>query len=338
MANEIELTASTSFIPDDAAGIAAIAELTRQGSGFSVLDIKTDGLGEGLPPVVPITVDAKGEKAIVGNLASQIEAYRQRPERRRGTAHVTTLQSFIGLVNYHSDEHSAIFAKTTLPDPALTAVIDYHQMAEKPAYTRQDVKPIADAAQTLVKFLPRHLQHRIVYKFPITEELTAWQKLDGELMGQGEFAAFIEEHAAELAAPTEDERQQFEPLFKERFASPNELIALSRALEVYVGAKVRNATRLSNGEREIVFTEEHLNAAGEKVDVPGIFMISVQPFLDSEFIRVPARLRYRLKGGISWGYQLYRLDDYLRQRVKADLDLAVKETGLPGYEGTPELG
>ncbi|KAI93532.1 hypothetical protein T281_16115 [Rhodomicrobium udaipurense JA643] len=314
-----------SDIPSEPASIKAIAELASQAQGFEVLSVETDGLGDGLPKKVPVTIDMKGEQARVGDLKTIIEKYRVRPERRTGTADVSTLTSFIDLVNYHKDKHSAIFAVTSWPSPQLVAVLDYHE----PRITIE--------GETGGE--PRHMQHRIRYRFPVTDGMGAWTKSNGELFDQGEFAAFIEDHAAELASPTEEERNEFEPLFKERFANPNELIDLSRALEVFVGAKAKNAVRLASGERAVEFTEEHMNGKGEKVDVPGIFMLSVQAFVDGEKVRIPARLRYRIaSGSIKWAYALYRWDWYLRQQVKADLDTAAADTLLPAYEGTPELG
>jgi hypothetical protein len=310
------IAASNNTIPDSADGIKAIIELASKANGFEIVNIDTDGLGEGLPKTVPVAIDMKGSQALVKDIKSAIEAYRTGPERRTGCAGVTTLQSFVDLVNRHKDEHSAIFAQTAWPKPELTAVIDYHK---------------TDKA-------PRHGKHRIKYAFPITAELKAWIDNNASIMEQGAFAEFLEEHAAELAAPTKEEAQTFEPLFKEKFALPNELINLSRSLEIFVGAKVKRTERLSSGERTVEFVEEHTNGQGEKVDIPGIFIVSVQSFIDGNFIRIPARLRYRASGQtIKWFYQLYRWDFSLREQVKADLDTAAKQTELPAFEGAPEM-
>lgn len=120
-------------------------------------------------------------------------------------------------------------------------------------------------------------------------------------------------------------------------AVPIELITLSRDLEIHVGGKVKRQERLSSGERVVEFTEEHSDRNGEKVEIPGIFMISVPAFVDGEPVRIPARLRYRVSSGeITWSYQLYRWQLSLRERVKGDLDLAAGATELPAFEGSPE--
>jgi hypothetical protein len=310
------IATSSNAIPEAADGILAIKALAEQAQGFQIVNIDTEGLGEGLPKTVPLAIDLKGNSAVIRDIKGAIEHYRTGPERRKGTANVTTLQSFIELVNRHKDEGSVIFAKTAWPNPRLAAVVDYHNTDNS----------------------PRHSQHRIEYAFPITTEMKAWIDGNGKVMDQGEFASFIEEHAAELAAPTDEEKETYEPQFKERFCLPIELIDLSRHLEVFVGGKVKQSTRLSSGEKTIEFVDEHMDKNGQKIDVPGIFIVSVQSFIDGQFIRIPARLRYRIKSQTAtWFYQLYRWDFRLREEVKADLDAAAKATALPAYEGAPEL-
>lgn len=301
-------------IPNADAGIRAIVDLTQKAGEIDILDLPTAGLGDGLPASVPIVVDHRSGGQL-GTVKALVEQYRLRPERRTGTAVVTTLQSFIDLVNRHKDDSTVIFASTKWPEPKLIAVVDYHELDGK----------------------PRHGKHRIEYRFPVTEEFKVWIDNNGELMEQAKFAAFLEDHAAELTTPFDGERSDYERLFKEKFATPNELIALSRDLEIYVGAKVKRAERLASGERTVEFVEEHLNTKGEKVQIPGVFMIAVPAFLDGEAVRIPTRLRYRAGGGsISWAYQLYRWEFWLRDRVKEDLDKAAKDTGLPSFEGSPE--
>ena len=185
--------------------------------------------------------------------------------------------------------------------------------------------------------MARFGKHRIHYEFPLTEEFKVWTKLDGKPMEQVDFAAFLEEHAAELAAPLDGERSEYEPLFKERFATPAELIDLSRNLEIFVASRVKRAERLQTGERVVEFVSEHNNAKGEKVEIPGIFMVSVRAFVDGDPVRIPARLRYRMGAGtIHWFYQLYRADYWMRCQVQEDLRTAGEATGLPTYEGSPE--
>lgn len=297
----------------DGSAVKLISELATEAAAADVVTLETSELGKGLPAVIQIGFDAKTQR--FHSLRNLIEEYRQAPEARRGTARVDTLNSFIALIDRHKDADSVIFGKTTWPKPTLTAVLNYD---------REGV----DA---------RRRDHRIVYEFPLTEEFKAWVDNSGNAMGQDLFAAFLEEHAAELAAPMDGEVSEYERLFKERFATPSEVLELSRHLEVFVASKAKQGVRLQTGERVIEFTEEHQNAKGERITIPGIFMVSVPAFIDGDTVRIPARLRYRISGGdIKWFYQLYRWEFFLREQVGYDLRDAAERTELPAFEGSPE--
>lgn len=306
---------TTEHKPDlpPAASARYIAELASAAEAPEILHIPTQGLGAGLPPTIPALWDRKTQRVIP--VKDEIERYRQGPERIKGTAAADTLESFIGLVNRHKSQDSVIFASTTWPKPSLTAVIDY--------YTRDHGTA--------------HKQHRVGYAFPLTEEFKAWVGTNNKPMEQQAFAEFLEEHAAELSAPFAQESTDYQLLFNERFALPNELLELSRHLEVNVGAKMKQGLRLQTGERQIVFETQHTNVNGEPIDIPGIFMIQLPPFVDGDVVRIPARIRYRAgQGGVTWFYQLYRWEFWLRTRVQNDLLKAGKDTDLPTFEGAPE--
>lgn len=300
-------------VPVDAHAIELVTNLANAASAPAIVNLDTAGLGEGLPASVPLLFDREEQQ--FKSSKTLIEDFRTAPARRKGTALVDTLASFIDLVNRHRDGQSALFGKTSWPDPKLTAVLNYDSEGA-PA---------------------RFGDHRVVYAFPLTEEFKAWVGVNGKPMEQEVFAAFLEEHAAELAAPTDGEISEYERLFKEKFATPSEVIELSRHLEVFVAAKAKQGIRLQTGERVVEFAEEHQNAKGERVTIPGIFMVSVPAFVDGEAVRIPARLRYRISGGdIKWFYQLYRWEFFLREQVGYDLKEAADKTGLPSFEGAPE--
>lgn len=299
--------------PLDAHGIELVKELATEASAATIVNVTTEGLGEGLPASVPVVFDRKQQA--FRSPKALLEEFRLAPQRRRGTATADTLESFIALTNRHKDENSALFGRAIWPSPSLLAVLNY------------------DAAGSEARFG----DHRISYEFPLTEEFKAWVEANARPMGQDVFAAFLEEHAAELAAPMDGERAEYERLFGEAMATPQEVVMLSRHLEVHVNAKAKQGVRLQTGERQVEFSEDHVNAKGEKVSIPGVFMVSVRAFVDGEAVRIPARLRYRIAGGdIKWLYQLYRWEFFLREQVQRDLEEAAQKTALPSYEGMPE--
>ncbi len=301
--------------PFDVQTINRIADMGAKSAGaLRPVELAAPEGAVGVPPSIPALLRDGAAPEVVG-LRKLFEDYRNAPERRRGVARMTTLESFEALVNRHKGESSAIFAATAWPNPKLTAVIDYHE---------------TDGTA-------RFGEHRIEYPFPLTDEFKVWIGQDGKAMEQAEFAAFLEDHAAELAAPLDAERNEYQALFKEKFATPAELIDLSRSLEVFVGARVKRGERLASGERTVEFVEEHTNVKGEKIEIPGVFMVSIKAFMDGDAIRIPARLRYRISAGnIHWFYSLYRWEHWLRAQVQDDLAHAAKATGLPTFEGAPE--
>ena len=308
---------TTSNLPDANGGIDAIKTLAQEAvsSSYTVEHVALAKPVVGLPDEVAVLF-RYGRHPEVKGLKDLFEPYRTAPERREGIAIVTVLQSFIDLTNRHKDEHSAIFAETVWPTPKLTAVLDYHEIDGTARFGR----------------------HRVVYGFPISDELKAWVEQNGKSMGQADFAAFVENRIADLASPSDGERSAAERDFKTTFAVPSDMVSLSRGLAVRVAAEAKNAVMLQSGESEIVFREEHRNDAGEKITVPGLFMVSVPAFRDGDPVRILARLRYRLREGkLTWFYQLYKWEQEVRNRVSEDLARAHAETELPAYEGSPEM-
>lgn len=298
-----------------AEAISTVANLAQKAQLSTLDTIKAAGhnLGPGLPDSIPVWLVQNQDPRSVRTL---IEEWRQTPERWTGTATVTTLQSFVDLVSRHKNENrSAIFARTQWPDPSLTAVIDYS----------------GDEGE------PRHRKHRIHYPFPVTDEFKTWVAYNGKTLSQADFANFLEERAIELAAPDPGEIAHARDLLRVTAAAPNDLIDLSRGLQINAGLKAVNKINPQTGEGELTFTEEHTNAKGEPIIVPGAFVISLPVFLDGDPVRLIARLRYRLKAGeITWAYLLYRWENLLRERAQNDLLTAGGETGLPTFEGSPE--
>ncbi len=302
-------------IPQNGDAVRAIADLARTSANqLTDADIMPPEGAVGLPVKVPALLRDGANPGIVG-LRDELEKWRTAPERRKGKANVTTLAAFIGLTARHKDAHSALFARTQWPGPSLTSVIDYHQ----------------------TDGVARFGEHRVSYEFPLTPEFQTWIKFNQKELGQGAFAEFIEENIADLSVALPGEADQFEKLFKTKFAVPTDLIELSRGLEIVADSRVKTVVRLQSGEAQIAFDTTHKGVNGEPLTVPGLFLLSLRVFVDGSEVRIPARLRYRLRdGAIFWAYSLYKWEDALRARVVSDAAIAAQQTALPLYEGAPE--
>jgi len=294
--------------------VKAIADLAHQAD---VVTINIDPPEvAGLPKSIPILLDSTNGQA--RSVKSLFDEWRQKPDRKVGTAIVNTLESFIDLVDRHKTEHSAIFADIDWKKPSLTGVIDYHDIASGgPA---------------------NNGKHRVHYPFPLSEEWQTWVKFNGEPMGQSEFAEFIEDRIAELAMPHEAEEIDWKEKLGGRVAHPNEIFTLSRGLKINAETRVVNQVTLASGEAQITFEEEHKDQNGQKLNVPSLFIIRLPPFFRGEAVRIPVRLRYRVKAGaLVWFYQLYRPDQYITEEVERSLLRAEAATQLATFQGKPEI-
>jgi uncharacterized protein YfdQ (DUF2303 family) len=300
---------------DAAASIDAIKSLADK-AGSHVVSVSLKEEIPGLPQEVPAFLDR--ESGSLASVANLFEAYRFAPSEKRGTAKVTTIESFIALTQRHQTADSAIFANTDWTKPSLTSVIDYHI---------NETGGHADNGK-----------HRIHYEFPLSDSWKAWIAIDGKSLPQVEFAEFIEDHIADLSAPDTMEEEDFRHKFSFKVAFPTQLVELSRGLQINSASRVKNAQSLQSGEAQIIFEEEHRDANGNKLDVPGMFILAIPPFFQGAPTRIPVRLRYRLSGGnLIWICKLYRPDVYITEQVVRDMEKAGSETGLPTFQGAPEM-
>lgn len=299
----------------DVSFVETVAELAKK-AGTSIVTVALNEPVAGLPSAIPVLVN--NDTGAMQGVKSLFEPHRVHPERKTGTAHVTTLESFIDLVERHKTEHSVIFANTDWRKPSLTAVIDYHEAANG---GRADFG-----------------KHRIHYQFPLSEEWQAWIDQNGKRMGQADFATWIEDHITELATPGRDEAEEFENTFGFRVAAPNELQQLSRGLAIRAETRAKSQVVLQTGEGEITWEEEHKDLNGVKLVVPGLFVLSLAPFFLGDACRIPVRLRYRLQEGkVYWFFNMYRPDKYITEQIRADVAFAHEKTGLIAFQGAPEM-
>lgn len=272
-----------------------------------------------------------------------LEEYRQRPDRREGTAVMQDLDSFIALTNRFKDDNTALFADASGTSPSLLAVLDYHE--------RVNILPALGDTEGLAEFhpdaLPRFGRHRVLYEFPLSDEWKAWTTNNGRKMTQTEFASFLEDRGIDILPPPTFEGeiseadahlQRLATLINGRFAGPERLMDLSRSLAVHENAKVAAATNLSSGEGSITFETEHTDSAGQKLEVPNLFCVAIPVFEHGARYRVVVRLRYRKNGSsLNWFYDLYRADTVFDDALRQACAKAREETGLPLFLGKPEV-
>ena len=300
-----------------------------------------------------------------------LDAYRTRPERRKGKATLYDAASFIAHVVRFADPDSAVFAVPPKigPDgrmaqqPSLTAVLDYHEAVNPTGGdpTNASGTPGPSAAGRK-EALPRFGEHRAVYEFPLSEPWLKWLGKNGVLMSQAEFAAFIEDRIADVIMPPasliektggeiserlaggdfgarspDEDLAYLARTIGGRFATPSDLVTLSRGLQLTETQRLKEQVNLTSGERQLTFETEHVNEQGQRVTVPNLFLIAIAPFYLDAAYRIAVRLRYRVQAGkLSWGYELYRIEHAIEHAFAEVLTRVEQATTLPVFRGTPE--
>ncbi|RVT99066.1 DUF2303 family protein [Rhodovarius crocodyli] len=298
---------------------SAIIETMKELHGAKLLDVPGGHDGEAARQVLLVPNGFRLESP-----KRYLDEYRTAPERRKGTAVLTDLDSFIQHANRFRDGDSVVFAHRDEDKPSMTSVLDYHRQKAEGA--------------------PRFGEHRGTYAFPLSEAWQAWAKVDGEPMGQPEFAAFIEERVMDIVIPPTDGRNDAGALALDllgtvggEFAGPQKMLEISRGLKLNENSEVQNAQNLQSGEVQLVFKTQHTDALGQPLKVPSMFIVQAPVFEGGAAYKMPVRIRYRTSHGrITWTMARYRPDliffhafDQAAERVK-------KETELPLFMGSAE--
>lgn len=297
-------------------------------------------ISRGSSSSVTVLVVPEGKEVV--SLKQFLDEYLTAPERKKGTARLTTLDSLIEHIKRHKDDNSVVFAAESRQSPFITAVLDYN---------------IAGPTGT-----PRFGEHRAKYDFPLSDEWKAWQSQNGKPMSQLDFAIFMEDRILDVMAPpmnldqisgdqvtdrltggdfderTPDEQLAYlSKLLGGRFASPSAMMELSRGLTIHAEEKLNQALSLSTGETTLSFVSEHRDTAGNKLNVPNLFLIGIPVFRFDDRYRIAVRLRYRPKGDtVMWFYELYRHDAVFDDAFRKACEKVQRETALPLFYGAQE--
>lgn len=259
-----------------------------------------------------------------------LDDYLPAPERKRGTAKLTTLAAFIAHTNRFKDADSVVFADDNPDAPKLLSVLDYH---------KQDGSP-------------RFGEHRGLYAFPLSEDWKAWADVDGKELSQAQFAQFIEERILDVVDPKQvssdaggDKLWDFAEGLGILVATRTQLVELSRGLSINKEAAIAEHHDLTSGESRLRFETKHKDATGAPLVVPGGFCIAIPVFRGDGAYRLAVRLRHRVmrsgagddaRDKVLWTIAIYRGDAALGDAFdRACAEVAAK-TSLPVIAGEPE--
>ncbi|MFF7550897.1 DUF2303 family protein [Streptomyces canus] len=222
--------------------------------------------------------------------------YTGKLDRKTGTTTVRDAESFLAYWTKHHDDNSEVYADNERL--TVTAVLDANETAQ-----------------------PRFGGHRLHLALRETETWKQWARFNGELMGQDEFAEFLEDHLPELLEP-----------------SAADMLEIAQSFQAAQKVDFQSASRLNSGQRQFQYVETVQSKAGQKgqLTVPETFVIGLVPFDGSVGYKLTARLRYRIgQQGLRLGYKLDRPEE-TRKTAFADVVKAIGEQiDTPVMNGTP---
>lgn len=316
--------------------LAAVIEAARGVREPNVIDVGTFIRGVDSVPMLAVPIAGGGIEIL--SVKEEIDAYRDRPERRVGTAKLEDLESFISHTNRFKDKDSAIFSSGDPSRPSFTSVLDYHQ--------RVNVD-----GEMSGEGLPRFGRHRGSYTPVFSTEWAAWTKAaESKGMTQSEFAALIQTRARDIYDVDDEHPERLLELatwFARRFggklapadfyASSQRLLDVSEGLIVTVSDRVGDIVRQSSGETRITFESERAS----NVDIPVAFLIEIPVFRGGDLWQLPVRVRFsvRTEGDVKraqWRIELFGVERTVVEVVRAMGESVRTETGLPVYVGAPE--
>lgn len=269
-------------------------------------------------PEIPEVLVVPSGRTVV-SLKRYLDEYRIKPDRKKGTADLLRIDSFIAHVKRFMDEHSAVFVDVVNQrEPRLVAVLDYNEQGAGS---------------------PRFGEHRAVYRFPLSEEWKAWSGLAGNPLDQGRFADFLEERIVDILEPSTvgEAITNFARTLGIALAPPQRILTLSKGLTLRVGSKVTRHINLSTGEAKIGFEEQHGSEDNSPLAIPGGFAIGIPVFRAGPAYQIAVRLRYRVKdGAVTWLVSFQQLDTVWDHAIDEAAFAVGEATKLPVFYGRPE--
>lgn len=218
------------------------------------------------------------------------------PPRIKQSVTLDTRAALSAYINRFVDDRSVIVAD--IDAGKIHGLLDYHK-----------------ASGTMMALEPMAVSHRATLHLRDSEEFKRWNAIEGKMLDQVEFAAFLEENAEDISEP-----------------DPTVMIEVSRDLEATQGVTFKASTRLENGDR--AFTYETETKTKGDIRVPREFRLSIPLYQGEEPVALRCAFRWRVSGGgLVLGFEWRRVE-YMRQAFFQQIATQVAEdTGCPVYFG-----
>jgi uncharacterized protein YfdQ (DUF2303 family) len=203
------------------------------------------------------------------NITEAIEKAQAAPTRKRGTVAIKDVPS---LLAYLADQKAATTGYVYADSDSRTITAVFNDLREGAGWR----------------------DHRAQFTAEYTPEFQRWLKNNGagNAKAQGDFAEFIEDSIADIAAP---------------FAQ--QLLDVATTIQATSGIEFKSARRLQDGQTQLQYVENIDARAGAdgNVSIPKEFTLGMRIFKNGAGYLLKARLKYRLTGGaVRFWYELDR--------------------------------
>lgn len=238
-----------------------------------------------------------GSNVHLVDVEEKVAPLRDRPRRRTGHAVAVDGEAFVAYFNRHANDHSEVWANETAR--TVTGVIN----ADTP-----------DAAGWR--------DHRITLQLQHTHAWGEWVRINRKMLGQAEFAEFIEERAVDFVEPTSAH-----------------MLEIAQTFKATTKADFEATKRLKSGETTLEYRENSTAGAGLKGDlaIPNKITLALTPFEGLAY-SVEARFRYRITDGtLQLGVVLTRPEDILHEAFGELIVDIQGDITAPIWHGIPAL-
>ncbi len=230
-----------------------------------------------------------------------VEKHLLHPYRRKGTATMSEVESFIAYVSAHKEPGTAVWADSNAH--ILTARLNGHSPSE-----------ISDDDGLLAGWG----DHKAVFAMRFSPAWTAWTGFDNRQMDQVSFANFLEERISEIADPP-----------------GADLFEVVRTLRVHVNATWENIINTQHNGVQFRWSED-VNTGD--VTLPEKLALVLSPFDGGSLVQLEAKLRFTKpdsNGRVKFHYVLGEETRRILDELFGDICQAVLAgTGVPVYRGT----
>jgi len=226
------------------------------------------------------------------------------PTRKRATVTTTDSDSFVFYVTKHgAPDATVVYADTDYEANrfVLVGVLDDHGATD-----------------------PRWRAHRCLFQPTQAVEWKRWLSANKKQLSQADFAAWLEDNLADVAAT-------------EGMPTGADILQMSLGFEANSDKRLRSKINLQNGGVRFEFVDDEDKETRTSMQVFERFTLGLPVFEGSKSAyQVEARLKYREREGrvIFW-YELIRPDRVFKSAVNDEIAHIRETTGFPVISGKP---